>query len=90
VAQEPRLDLDLLISRTGEMVDAVGLVPLDRGLLLAAGALAEPSLRALDAIHVAAAVDVAPIDGFVSYDDRQAAAARIAGLRTRSPGTPGG
>jgi len=27
------------------------------------------------------------VDGFVSYDERQAAAARLAGLRTVSPGT---
>ena len=69
------------------MLDAVALLPLDRALLLAAGALAEPALRALDAIHVAAAIDAAPLDGFVSYDERQAAAARLAGLRTVSPGT---
>jgi hypothetical protein len=40
----------------------------------------------LDAIHVAAAIDLAPLDGFVTYDERQAAAARLAGLRTVSPG----
>jgi predicted nucleic acid-binding protein len=81
------LDLEVLMARAGDLVDAIGLMPLDRALLLAAGALAEPALRALDAIHVAAAVDVAPLDGFVSYDERQAAAARLAGLRTFSPGT---
>jgi predicted nucleic acid-binding protein len=53
---------------------------------LAAGALAEPALRALDAIHVAAAVEASPLDAFVSYDVRQAAAARLAGLRTVHPG----
>ena len=74
------------MSRAGEILDAVGLLPLDRALLLAAGAFAEPALRALDAIHVAAAVDVSPVDAFVSYDERQAAVARLAGLRTMSPG----
>jgi hypothetical protein len=29
---------------------------------------------------------LAPLDGFVTYDERQAAAARLAGLRTMSPG----
>jgi len=48
--------------------------------------LSEPALRALDAIHVTAAVDLAPLDGFVTYDERQAGAARLAGLRTVSPG----
>jgi predicted nucleic acid-binding protein len=85
-AHNPQLGLDLLMTRAGELLDAVALLPLDRALLLAAGALAEPALRALDAIHVAAAVDLVPLDGFVSYDERQAAAARLAGLRTLSPG----
>lgn len=86
VALDPRLDLDVLITRAGELVDAVALSPLDRAVLLTAGAFAEPALRALDAIHIAAAVDLAPLDGFLSYDERQAAAARLAGLRTVSPG----
>lgn len=85
--QDRRLDLDILMDRAGELVEALGLLPLDRALLLAAGALSEPDLRALDAIHVASAVTLAPLDGFVSYDERQAAAARLAGLRTYSPGT---
>jgi predicted nucleic acid-binding protein len=43
-------------------------------------------LRALDAVHLTAAIDVSPIDAFVSYDERQGAAARLAGLRTVQPG----
>lgn len=85
-ARDPRLDVDQLTARAGEIVDALGLLPLDRALLLAAGALPEPSLRALDAIHIASATDLLPLDGFVTYDERQAAAARLAGLRTMSPG----
>lgn len=85
-AQDPRLALDVLMARAGEIVDAVALRPLDRAVLLAAGAFAEPALRALDAIHIAAAVDLSPLDGFLSYDERQAAAARLAGLRTVAPG----
>ena len=85
-AQDPRLTVDVLMARAGDLVDAVALVPLDRALLGAAGAFTEPALRALDAIHIAAAVDLGPLDGFVSYDERQAAAARLAGLRTMSPG----
>ena len=86
-ALEPRLDLDGLMARAGELIDAVALLPLDRALLLAAGALAEPALRALDAIHIASAADLAPLDGFVTYDERQAAAARLAGMRTFAPGS---
>jgi uncharacterized protein len=80
------LPLETLIARAGELVDALPLLPLDRGLLAAAGALAEPALRALDAIHVAAAVQFSPLDAFVSYDERQSAAAQLAGLRTVQPG----
>jgi predicted nucleic acid-binding protein len=44
-------------------------------------------LRSLDAIHVLAAVALSPLDAFVSYDERQSAAARLAGLRTVAPGS---
>jgi uncharacterized protein len=84
-AAHPGLPLETLITRAGELLDALALLPLDRGLLGAAGALTEPALRALDAIHVCAAVDLAPLDGFVTYDERQSAAARLAGLRTLQP-----
>jgi predicted nucleic acid-binding protein len=84
---DPALPLDLLLERARAVLEAVALRPLDRAFLAAAGALAEPALRALDAIHVASAVDLHPVDTFVTYDERQAAAARLAGLRTMAPGT---
>jgi predicted nucleic acid-binding protein len=86
VARDPALPFDLLLERAGELVDALALRPLDRALLAGAGALAEPALHALDAIHVASAVDLHPIEAFVTYDERQAAAARLAGMRTMAPG----
>jgi len=87
VAADPDMPVDRLLARAAEVLDALALLPLDRGLLVAAGALAEPALRTLDAVHVTAAVDLSPLDAFVSYDERQAAAARLAGLRTVRPGT---
>jgi len=84
-ALEPDLPLDLLLERAGALIEVLALRPLDRALLAGAGALTEPALRALDAIHVAAAVDLDPIDAFVTYDERQAASARLAGLRTMAP-----
>jgi uncharacterized protein len=86
VMHEPELPLGLLVDRAGELLDAIALRPLDSPLLAAAGALAEPALRALDAIHVASAVDLDPVDAFLTYDERQAAAARLVGLRTVAPG----
>jgi predicted nucleic acid-binding protein len=84
-ATDPALPRERLLARTGELLDAIGLLALDRELLIAAGTLAEPSLRALDAIHVAAAISAGPLDAFVTYDERQGAAARLAGLRTIAP-----
>lgn len=86
-AADSHVPIDALMSRAEQVIGCVGLAPLDRSVLLGAGALAEPMLRALDAIHVATAVGLGPIDAFVSYDDRQSAAARLASLRTMSPGT---
>lgn len=79
------LPLELLLERSGQLIDALALWPIDQALLVAAGALAEPALRTLDAIHVASAAELDPAT-FVTYDERQAAAARLAGLRTMAPG----
>ena len=64
----------------------MALRPVEEALLLGAGMLAEPALRSLDAIHVVTALHVYPIDAFVTYDKRQAAVARLAGLQALSPG----
>lgn len=85
-AQDQRQPLDLLLERSGALIDSLALLPMDRALLEAAGSIAEPALRSLDAIHVASAADVLPIDAFITYDERQGAVARLAGLRTVSPG----
>ena len=85
VATAPSLPGDVLLDRAGQLLDAVALVALDRTLLLAAGRLPTPGLRSLDAIHVASALVLNGIDVFVGYDERQLAAARLAGLRTLSP-----
>jgi predicted nucleic acid-binding protein len=86
VAQDPALPLGELLERAGKLIDALALRAVDRALLAAAGALTEPALRALDAIHVASAADLSPVGAFVTYDERQAAVARLAGMRTVAPG----
>ena len=86
VAQDPALPLGKLLERAGELVDALALRAIDRALLAIAGALSEPALRVLDAIHIATAADLSPVEAFVTYDERQAAAARLAGMRTVAPG----
>jgi uncharacterized protein len=87
IAAEDKEMLDTLLVQAGELLGALALVPLDQALLVTAGTLSEPFLRALDAIHVATAIDVLPVEAFISYDERQGAAARLAGLRTVSPGS---
>jgi uncharacterized protein len=87
VDDDPSLPLDPLLERAGALLEAIALRPVDRALIVAAGALDEPALRTLDAIHVVSAKDLYPVDTFVTYDERQAAAARLAGLRTMAPGT---
>ena len=84
-ATDPALPSERLLTRAAELLDAVGLLALDRPLLIAAGALREPGLRTLDTVHIAAAISAAPFDAFVTYDERQGAAARLAGLRTIAP-----
>lgn len=79
-------DAQAILARTVDLLERLGSVELDRPLLVAAGALEEAALRTLDAIHLAAALRASPIDGFVSYDHRQSAVARLAGLRTFAPG----
>ncbi len=86
-ALNPSLPLAETLVAADELLDALATIPLDRGLLDGAGAITEPALRTLDAIHVAAAASAMPLDAFVSYDERQSAAARLAGLRTLAPGT---
>jgi predicted nucleic acid-binding protein len=85
-AENKHADARRLLAQVSEICDAIALVPLDRALLAAAGMLGPFSLRSLDAIHVAAALE-GDSDEFVTYDRRQADAARSAGLKVTSPGS---
>lgn len=84
-ASTPGLVLKEALEKAGRLIDSMALRPVDDALLIGAGMLAEPALRSLDAIHVATALHLYPIDAFVTYDKRQAAVARLAGLRTVAP-----
>jgi predicted nucleic acid-binding protein len=85
-AGTPGSVLKEVLGQAGRLIDSMALRPVDDALLIGAGMLAEPALRSLDAIHVATAVHLYPIDAFVTYDKQQAAVARLAGLRTVAPG----
>ncbi len=87
-ADDPELSLDALFEQADEVLNVLAIVPIDQAILVAAGGLPEPALRTLDAIHVATALTLSPIDAFVTYDERQSAAARLADLRTVAPSEP--
>jgi len=62
-------------------------IDIDRPVIELAARLQPPTLRTLDAIHVATAIQLgAELRSFVTYDQRMADAARAAGLPVVSPG----
>jgi uncharacterized protein len=62
-------------------------VEIDAAIRADAGALADPDLRSLDAIHLATARAMgAELEAFVSYDRRLLRAGEALGLPTASPG----
>ena len=65
----------------------VNVLDLDRRIIEHAARLGPATLRTLDAIHLATALQLGPeLRSFVTYDRRLAAAARDAGLPVASPG----
>jgi uncharacterized protein len=75
------------VRRAGEVLDGLGLVELDVSIRARAAAIEPAGLRTLDAIHLATAIDLGDdVSAFVTYDGRQANAARSAGLTVDSPG----
>ncbi|NLG20831.1 MAG: type II toxin-antitoxin system VapC family toxin [Actinomycetales bacterium] len=68
------------------VLDALVLVPLLTRITDAAGVIGPPELRSLDALHLATALELGDdLAGIVTYDQRQADAARQLGLTVISP-----
>jgi len=68
------------------VLGALRLIELDDEMARAAGTAEPPTLRTLDALHLAAALALGDeCDAFVSYDTRLNSAAGRAGLEVRSP-----
>jgi predicted nucleic acid-binding protein len=67
------------------LLGEIDLIQLDDELLDLAGEL-EPSLRGLDAIHLAAALELGEeLDAVITYDARMAREAEALGLRVAAP-----
>ena len=69
-----------------DVFEAVNVLAFDTRIAARAAALRPASLRTLDAIHLATALELAgDLSAFVSYDDRLSAAARDLGLPVVAP-----
>jgi uncharacterized protein len=87
IAADGRLrDLSVALGQLEALLGGFALVPISRAVLTLAGGFASPTLRALDAIHVASSLLLDDLGLFVSYDARQLRAAAEAGLAIASPG----
>lgn len=72
--------------RAREVLDAITLVTVRTAIFEQAGRLDPPVLRTLDALHLAAALDLGDdLEAVVTYDERLAQAARANGLPTIAP-----
>lgn len=75
------------VTRAQRVLERVGLLRLDDDLLDAAGALEGPTLRSLDAIHLAAAAMLGDaLVELITYDVRMSQAAAQLGLAVAAPG----
>lgn len=68
------------------VLDGLVLVPILTRIAQAAGTLGPPHLRSLDALHLATALELGDdLEAYVTYDERQADAARRLGLVVVAP-----
>ena len=77
--------LDLPQTAVSDLLDRIDLVEPDRSLFAEAGLLPGPTLRSLDALHLATALRI-DASVVVAYDHRLQQAARAVGLATIAPG----
>jgi uncharacterized protein len=81
-----RLAPDLLL-RAREVLASITLTEVTSAIFEQAGRLDPASMRSLDAIHLAAALDLGDdLEGMVTYDERLAAAALLNGIPVIAPG----
>lgn len=69
------------------VLDSLVLLTLSTAVFERAGELEPGLLRSLDALHLAAALELGDdLDGLITYDDRMASAARAFGISVVAPG----
>jgi uncharacterized protein len=81
-------DMPAVINRFHALLDLVHRVEMDSGIRILAQTITPPTVRSLDAIHLATALrlrDQQRLTSFVTYDKRLAEAATTAGLAVEMP-----
>jgi predicted nucleic acid-binding protein len=74
------------VQRARVVLDSLVLITLSTSLFEQAGTLEPDLLRSLDALHLAAALDLGDdLDGIITYDDRLASAAAALGVAVIAP-----
>ena len=75
-----------LVDRALAVLDETDLLDVDESILRSAAMIGDPTLRSLDAIHLASAQALAEdVEALVTYDDRLARAAAELGFAVASP-----
>jgi predicted nucleic acid-binding protein len=74
-----------VLERAARVLERVALVPVDDQVLEIAARLEPFALRSLDAVHLATALSLPPLDAFVAYDARVIDGARELGCEIASP-----
>lgn len=75
-----------VLQRADSLIAGLGLITLDDKVVVAAGQVRPPTVRTLDAIHVATALTIPGLEALVTYDDRLSEAARGSGIAVVQPG----
>jgi len=74
------------VTRARSVVDSITILAVPSSTFERAGELAPPTLRSLDAIHLATALELGDdLDGLVTYDERLAAVAASYGITVIAP-----
>ena len=74
------------VARLHSVLDLIELIDLDPAIRILAQTISPPTVRSLDAIHLATALSIRnQLTSFVTYDNRLAEAASAAGLAVDMP-----
>jgi predicted nucleic acid-binding protein len=86
VARAVSRESDLLAERAAEALDSAEQVPISEFVVSMASRLTPVTLRTLDAIHIASALELgSECSAVITYDQRMAEACRLAGLTVVAP-----